>query len=54
MCSSDLLESLDYDLIVTNFPLPSLKSKPIVYIENVSSFYDLQNLQQAVQTILED
>lgn len=51
--SAKQLESLDYDLIVTNFPLPSLKSKPIVYIENVPSFYDLQNLQQAVQTILE-
>ena len=52
--SLEQLETSDYDLIVTNFPLPSLKSKPIVYIENVPSFYDLQNLQQAVQTILED
>ena len=51
--SAKQLETLNYDLIVTNFPLPSLKSKPIVYIENIPSFSDLQNLQQAVQTILE-
>ena len=51
--SLEQLETSDYDLIVTNFPLPFLKNKSIVYIENVPSFYDLQNLQQAVQTILE-
>lgn len=48
------LETLNYDLIVTNFPLPALKKKPIVYIENVPKISDLQNVQQAVQTILED
>ena len=52
--SLEQLETSDYDLIITNFPLPFLKNKSIVYIENVPSFYDLQNLQQAVQTILED
>lgn len=51
--NKELLEEMPHDLIVTNFPFPELKTKKLVYIENVPSHQDLVKIQLAMSEIIE-
>ncbi len=48
----EILEALDYDFIVSNFPLPDLESKDSVYIENVPTYNDLRKIQHVIDRII--
>lgn len=48
----EILEDLDYDFVVTNFPIPKLETKPTVYIKNVPNFNDLVKLQQVIDDVI--
>ncbi|AEB30178.1 M protein trans-acting positive regulator [Carnobacterium sp. 17-4] len=50
--SLSMLEDLNYDFIVTNFPLPKLESKRNIYIENVPTVNDLIKIEEAVNRIV--
>ena len=49
--SETILEELDYHFIVANFPLPSLKSKNSICIENIPSFQDLTKIRNEMDEI---
>jgi predicted DNA-binding protein YlxM (UPF0122 family) len=49
-----IIEALDYNLIVTNFPISSLENKRTVYIESVPTFYDLRKLKNALDAIISE
>lgn len=46
-----ILENLDYDFIVANFPLPLLKSKNCICIENIPTFQDLTKIRNEIDDI---
>lgn len=46
-----ILEELEYDFIVANFPLPTLKSKNCICIENIPSFQDLTKIRNEIDEI---
>lgn len=50
----NILEDLDYELVVTNFPISTLETKRTIYIENVPIFKDLMKLQEAIDAIISD
>lgn len=47
-----ILEQSDYDMIVTTFPVPPLRTKPLVYIQNVPNFKDVTNIQYEIDKII--
>lgn len=47
-----ILEELEYDFIVANFPLPELKSKNSICIENIPTFHDIAQIQNEMNDIL--
>lgn len=49
--SIKILEKLDYDLIVSNFQIPPLESKRIIYIENVPVLHDFRTIQNEINRI---
>lgn len=49
--SLEILENLDFDLIVTNFPLPDLHTKKILYIENFPTKNDVQEIQRIINQV---
>ena len=49
--SETILEELDYHFIVANFPLPPLKSKNSICIENIPSFQDLTKIRNEMDEI---
>lgn len=49
--SPTILEELDYQFIVANFPLPPLKSKNSICIENIPSFQDLTKIRAEMDEI---
>ncbi len=48
----EILEALDCDFIVSNFPLPDLESTCSVYIENVPTYNDLRKIQNVIDVII--
>lgn len=48
-----LLEKLDYHFIVTNFPLPDLSTKKSIYIQNVPTHHDIENIQDILNEIID-
>lgn len=49
--SKEILEGLDYDLIIANFPLPDLQSKTSICIENVPTYTDIYKIQREINDI---
>lgn len=49
--SKTILEKLEYDFIIANFPLPILESKNCLCIENIPTFQDLQKIRHEIDTI---
>lgn len=47
-----ILEELEYDFIVANFPLPELNSKNSICIENIPTFQDIVQIQEEIDNIL--
>ena len=47
-----ILNNLPYDIIVANFPLPSLENQRTVYIENLPTFFDLEKIKDEVNEII--
>lgn len=47
-----ILEELDYDFIVANFPLPPLETKNSLCIENIPTFCDITNIQEEINDVL--
>lgn len=50
----DILEELEYDFIITNFPLPYLKSKNSVLIESIPGSQDHLKIQEEIYRIREN
>lgn len=50
----NILEALDCDFIVANFPLPELETKCSVYIESVPSYNDLVKIQNVIDDIINE
>jgi hypothetical protein len=50
--NSEILEALDCDFIVSNFPLPDLESKDSVYIEKVPTYNDLRKIQNVIDALI--
>lgn len=50
--NSEVLEELNYDLIVTTFTIDTLKNRRNVYIPNVPKYKDYQNIQQQIDEII--
>lgn len=48
----EVLERLDYDLIVTTFTIDDLKNRRNVYIPNVPKYTDYQNIQHHIDEII--
>lgn len=46
------LKNLPYDIIVANFPLPTLENRRTVYVENLPSFFDLAKIREKVDEII--
>lgn len=51
LISKKILEKLDYDFVVANFPVPNIKNKETFYIENFPSSSDLRNLNEKMNKI---
>lgn len=49
--SETILEELDYNFIVANFPLPPLKSKNCICIENIPTYQDLTKITSEIDEI---
>ena len=52
--NKEILENLDCDVIVTNFPMPLLEKKRSVYIEIIPGFNDLVKLQNVFEEIVSE
>lgn len=50
----DILEELEHDFIISNFPLPPLKSKNTVLIENIPGSQDHSKIQEEIYRIIEN
>lgn len=48
----EVLERLDYDLIVTTFTIDDLKTRRNLYIPNVPKYTDYQNIQHHIDEII--
>lgn len=51
--SEAVLEDLEYDFIVVNFPMPPLKTKNVICIENIPGVQDHSKIQQEIDEIKE-
>lgn len=51
--SKDILEELDYDIIIANFDLPKLSSKNCLNIENIPTFKDIKKIQNEIEHVIE-
>lgn len=47
-----ILENLDYDFIISNFPLPLLKSKSTIYVENIPTLRDFEKIGVEINDVL--
>lgn len=52
--TTEILEELEYDFIISNFPLPPLKTKNTVLIENIPGAQDHAKIQEEIYRIREN
>lgn len=50
--TEEILEELEYDFVLANFPLPVLSSKNCLCIENIPTFNDLTKIQQEINEVI--
>ena len=50
--TAEILKELDYDVILANFPLPTLASKSFLCIENIPTFNDLAKIQKEIDEVI--
>lgn len=50
--TKEILEELEYDFIIANFPLPALNSKNCLCIENIPTYNDLTKIQREIDEIV--
>lgn len=51
LLTTHILEKLDYDFIVANFPLPQLQSKNSICIENIPTYSDILKIQKEINHV---
>jgi len=51
LLTTQILEELNYDFIVANFPLPQLHSKNSICIENIPTYNDITKIQSEINEI---
>ena len=49
---NNILKKLKYDIIVANFPLPTLENRRSVYVENLPTFFDIAKIRESVDDII--
>lgn len=49
----DILENLEHDFVIANFPLPRLTSKSTLLIESIPGAHDLSKIQEEINRIRE-
>lgn len=52
LLNQSLLENLPHEIIITNFPFPSLKDKELICIQNLPTNQDITKIQSAISRIL--
>ena len=50
--NDNILKNLEYDIIVANFPLPTLEHQRSVYVENLPTFFDIAKIRESVDDII--
>lgn len=52
--TKSILEKLDHDLILANFPIPELRNKESIYIENFPTQNEISQMQKKINTLLSE